>query len=243
MTRRYMSKARAQAGSSAGVARTRRLSSGTQEPQLVPHCRLALQRGQALRRRCPRSWPAGLGDGLVGHVEAGADLLALGLHGHRRLGAGHEQQAAVGVGGQLVLQQRLEPGLGARVAGQQEAVELRDLAHAHQAHGAVLAQAFVGVAQGIRGVQAEQRFDLLRSGPGRALRGRRRGTARRCVRGRRARRSQTGNVRHEFAQALAARSARRLSGSQAMASSVQGSSALSTLTAACLSSGCLEVGQ
>ena len=32
-------------------------------------------------------------------------------------------------------------------------------------------------------------------------------------------------------------------GSQAMASSVQGNSALSTLTAACLSSGCLDVGQ
>jgi len=34
-----------------------------------------------------------------------------------------------------------------------------------------------------------------------------------------------------------------LVGSQAMASSVQGSSALSTFTAACLSSGCLDVGQ
>ena len=77
-------------------------------------------------------------DGIPGDVKAGADLPAAGLYRHRGLAARHQQQTAVGEGGQLVLQKGFDPDLGAGVARQHKAVKCGVVGSALQFDGAAL---------------------------------------------------------------------------------------------------------
>ena len=86
--------------------------------------------------------------------------------GRRGLAAGLQQLAAIGLCGQFFLQQGFDPRLRAGVACQQKRIECRGArggrlaaAGPHQSHGAALALAGVGVAQGVGAVQAQQGFD------------------------------------------------------------------------------------
>src|SRR6218665_1188181 len=83
---------------------------------------LALQLGQALAGAAVAVRQCGA-DGGVGDVLATAHGFDAGGQGQRCLGAGLQQQAAIAVGGQLLLQQGLEPALGAGVAGQHQGLE------------------------------------------------------------------------------------------------------------------------
>ena len=104
----------------------------------------------------------------VGHVQAGADQLAALFHrvGHRCgwLCTGQEQQAAIGLGGQLILQQGFDPGLGAGVARQRKAdqfgVVFPVLINALQPHGAALAFFAVSVVQRVAAVQLQNTFNV-----------------------------------------------------------------------------------
>jgi hypothetical protein len=97
-------------------------SSGRQLPQWVPHfsapCKEASRSpvGAAAGAR----WVRMAGSVTPMQVHTG---LPRGRHRHRRLGAGHQQQTAVGLGWQLFLQQRLDPAFGAGVACQQKRLQ------------------------------------------------------------------------------------------------------------------------
>ncbi len=88
-----------QASAVAWLARTMRLSSGRQEPQLVPHfsdaCRAASR--SPSEPDPAASWPA---IAVSRHVEAAADDPAARRDACRRGGAGTQQQPAVGLRGQ-----------------------------------------------------------------------------------------------------------------------------------------------
>ena len=117
-----------------------RLSSGRQEPQLVPHCSVACSAARRCARRVPRAAARARRSAASVTSKQLQTCLPRDATRDRRLGAGRQQQPAVGLRRQLVLQQRLDPGLGAGVAGQQEAFEPRVVRPARtSAHGAALA--------------------------------------------------------------------------------------------------------
>ena len=190
----------------------------------MPHLQRALQRGQALRRR-RRRIAASVRVDLRSRRRRSSCRPACRATA-RATGAfapGASSSAAVGLRRQLVLQQRLDPGLGAGVAGEQEAFEPR------------VARRRAPAARCGAGRAARRRSAAPRRRPGRAaLRccassvvgrrfvARRRGTARRALaaasqrRGRTARRSRRESAPSARAAARARASAAS-SGSQATA--------------------------
>ena len=99
-------------------------------------------------------------DAALGHIETAAHLTFAHRSGSGRRGPWGQHHAAVGLGRQLLLQQRCDPGAGSGVAGEQEGFQSRVVTLACQAHAAALAAACIDVVQGVRAFEIEERGDV-----------------------------------------------------------------------------------